>query len=68
MDEYRWTTKYIKFVLPDILKKYDYILWIDSNMMNLSIIYINILNLIEKYPLVDIFNNKHPKEIQHKKN
>ena len=60
MDKYRWTTKYIKFVLPDILKKYEYVLWIDSNMMNLSIKYDNILNLIEKYPLVDIFNNKHP--------
>jgi hypothetical protein len=60
MNKYRWTSKYVKFVLPDILKEYDYVIWIDSNMMNLNLKYDNILNLINKYPLIDIFNNKHP--------
>lgn len=30
MDSYRWTSKYIKFITPDIIKEYDIIIWCDS--------------------------------------
>ena len=65
MDKYRWTSKYIKFVLPEILNPYDIIIWIDNKMFkNKNIIskitYDNIINIINKYPEYDIFNLKHP--------
>ena len=61
MDSYRWTSKYIKFVTPDIIKQYDIIIWCD----NKSLKYINnlnsksIINFFKnyKYKLVNI---KHP--------
>lgn len=30
MTGFRWTSKFVKFVLPDILKEYDVVVWIDS--------------------------------------
>jgi hypothetical protein len=62
MDGNRWTSKYIKFVLPDILKSYDIIIWIDSKTINKPNImtYDKVLNLLEKYPTTDVFNLKHP--------
>ena len=33
MDSYRCTSKYIKFVTPDIIKKYDVIIWCDSQCL-----------------------------------
>lgn len=62
MDGNRWTSKYIKFILPDILKSYDIIIWIDSKTINKPNImtYDKVLNLLEKYPTTDVFNLKHP--------
>ena len=62
MDGNRWTSKYIKFVLPDILKSYDIIIWIDSKTINKPNImtYDKVSNLLEKYPTTDVFNMKHP--------
>ena len=34
MDSYRWTSKYIKFILPEKLKDYDVIIWIDNKKMS----------------------------------
>jgi hypothetical protein len=33
MDTYRWTSKQVKFILPDILKKYKIIIWLDSKII-----------------------------------
>jgi hypothetical protein len=33
MNGFRWTSKFVKFVLPDILKKYDVVVWIDSKVL-----------------------------------
>ena len=35
MDSYRWTSKYIKFVTPDIIKQYDIIIWCDNNIIKI---------------------------------
>jgi len=34
MDSYRWTSKSIKFNLPNILNEYDIIVWYDSKVVN----------------------------------
>ena len=34
MDSYRWTSKFIKFNLPNILYKYDVIVWYDNKVVN----------------------------------
>ena len=37
MDSFRWTSKYVKFILPNKLKDYDIIIWIDnSQLFNLN--------------------------------
>jgi len=33
MNKYRHTSKYIRWIVPDILKKYDIIIWIDSSWL-----------------------------------
>lgn len=33
MTGFRWTSKFVKFVLPDILKEYDVVVWIDSKVL-----------------------------------
>ena len=61
MNGYRWTSKYVKFILPDILKSYDIIIWIDSKKVNTPdiITYNQIIKLLDKYPNNEIFNIKH---------
>jgi hypothetical protein len=70
MDYNRWTNKYVKFILPDILKKYDIVIWCDSKVIynnnNLLIKYKNILNnfnknnILEKMTNYKVLNLKHP--------
>jgi hypothetical protein len=62
MNGNRWTSKYIKFILPDILKSYDIIIWIDSKEIHNphNITYKDIINLLERYPTTSVFNIKHP--------
>lgn len=63
MDSYRWTSKYIKFILPNELKDYDIIIWSDNKKIkyikNIGINYENIIKLLDKYPKDSIFNLEH---------
>jgi len=34
MNSSRWTSKHVKFILPDALKEYDIIIWCDSKCLN----------------------------------
>ena len=61
MPSSRLTSKYIKFVCPEILETYDILVWIDCKKLSNKIIYKNIINLFDKYPEYDIFNLQHPK-------
>lgn len=63
MGSNRWTSKYIKFILPEILKSYDIIVWNDSknyNAENISIMgsvtYQDIMKVLTKYPNAYIIN------------
>lgn len=62
MNRFRWTSKYVKFVLPEKLKNYEIIVWVDNKKIN----DLNKLNckkiqeIINRYPKHDIFNLKHP--------
>jgi hypothetical protein len=64
MNNYRWTSKYVKFVLPKELNDYDIIIWVDSkrfikdDKMN-DITYDQIMEIINKYPEYQVFNLKH---------
>ena len=49
----------IKFELPENLKEYDIIVWMDSKKLR-KVIYSNICGLFDKYPNYDIINYKHP--------
>ena len=57
----RLTSKHIKFTPPDILYTYDVLIWIDCKRLLNTIIYENIIGLLEKYPGYEIFNLQHPK-------
>jgi hypothetical protein len=64
MNNFRWTAKYVKFILPEQLKDYDIIVWIDNKrfkkndkMNNIS--YEQINKIINRYPDSNIFNIKH---------
>jgi hypothetical protein len=61
MDKFRWTAKYVKFILPEKLKDYDLIIWVDNKRVPDLIIltYEKITNIINKYPTCDVFNLKH---------
>ena len=61
MDGFRWTSKYVKFVLPEKLKNYDVIIWIDNRMIHnlIKLNYEKITNIINN-STSDIFNIKHP--------
>lgn len=61
MDSNRWTSKNVKFVLPDILKEYDIVIWCDSKIIasrkvNITVKKIKNLFLENNYKL---FNIKH---------
>ena len=71
MDGSRWSSKYIKFILPAELSSYDIIVWIDNkrfvekdNMNTLT--YDQIMNILHTYPKRAIFNvnNLHRQRIQ----
>jgi hypothetical protein len=70
MDGNRWTSKYIKFILPEILQAYDIIIWIDNKILNTNrfknrkilknVTLRNITQIINKYKSYNVFNIKHP--------
>jgi hypothetical protein len=62
MNGFRWTSKHVKFILPEKLKKYDIVVWIDNKMVhNLhKLTYEIITKIINKYPTSDVFNLKRP--------
>jgi len=60
IDKNRLTSKYIKFILPEVLKKYDILIWIDNKQLKHKVLYKNIIELLEKNPEYDIFNLQHP--------
>lgn len=66
MDKYRWTTKYVKFILPKELETYDIIMWIDSKLFNKKYkiykmnMYAKINQILVTYPNGIIYNKKHP--------
>ncbi len=60
----RWASKQVKFILPEMLKKYDIIVWIDNKIFKKkrkinNITYEYIIEIINKYPSDNIFNIKH---------
>ena len=61
MDNNRWTNKYVKFILPDILKKYDIVIWCDSKVIyndnNNQIKYKNIFNNLNKTNILQKMSN-----------
>lgn len=61
MDGNRWASKDIKFNLPDILKKYDYVIWLDSKLLQTKtyISYPKVLKLIYRNYNVSLFNKLH---------
>jgi hypothetical protein len=61
MPKNRLNSKYVKFVLPNELKDYDIIVWMDNRqMINMyKFKYENIIKLVELYPNYDLFNLKH---------
>lgn len=65
MDKFRYTSKYVKFVLPKVLKEYDIIVYIDSKCVkNLNrLTYDKIFNLINNNSNYEVFNLKHPKRL-----
>jgi hypothetical protein len=64
MDSFRWTSKYVKFFLPKILRKYEIIIWIDNKRFLINdklngITYSDVIKIIDKYPDAIVFNLKH---------
>jgi len=55
----RMTTKHIKFILPKVLHRYDWVIWIDSSLSNLSVSYDKCVKLIREYPCIDSFHLTH---------
>lgn len=61
MNGNRWTSKYVKFVLPEILQPYDVIIWIDSKVADAVVItFAKIRTLFTRYKNTEIFNLRHP--------
>lgn len=61
MDSNRWSSKNVKFNLPDILKKYDIIVWYDSKIVNKELIeMLSYDQIIEKVKNHKIDFYKHP--------
>jgi len=62
MNGNRWASKDVKFNLPEILRNYEYVIWIDSKLINLrtQLSYTKVLNLIHVHPHICLFNKKHP--------
>lgn len=58
MDGSRWTSKYVKFVLPKVLQAYDIIIWMDSKVAPI-ITFAKLQNLWKQYKNTEIFNLKH---------
>jgi hypothetical protein len=62
MESSRWTSKNVKFILPDILKSYETVIWIDNKLFNdkfnINISKINNLFVNNKYKLFNLLHNK----------
>lgn len=56
MNDSRWASKYIKFILPDVLKSYKTIIWADCKLLNNNF-HINIKSL-QDYSLVNILHSR----------
>ena len=56
MNKYRNTSKYLKFVLPKILKSYDYVIWCDTKRQSLN--NINSINIDKIKKLISETNKK----------
>jgi len=58
MDSNRWTSKYVKFVLPNNLKQYDIVVWYDSKIIKKPLVklldYNQIVNKISKHNIVHL--------------
>jgi len=64
MDSNRWRSKHAKFILPEQIKNYDIIIWIDSKMINnpntmKNMTYKHIMELVTTHPTSSVFNIKH---------
>jgi hypothetical protein len=60
MDEFRSTSKFIKFILPKELEKYDIVIWLDNKCLPTCIKSRDIATLFVRYKYVKLFNLKHP--------
>jgi len=60
MDGFRWSSKFVKFILPKNLKNYDIIIWVDNKRIKdlEKLTYEKIIKITSK-PQCDIFNLKH---------
>ena len=59
MDCNRITTKHHKFILPKVLQRYDWVIWIDTSLSNWSVSYEKCIELIKKNPSIDAFHLTH---------
>ena len=62
MDSCRWTAKYTKFVLPDILKEYEYVVWCDCKLLVTGLVVLNKEKIMSLFTNTDckIVNVRHP--------
>jgi hypothetical protein len=62
MNGNRWASKDVKFNLPEILRNYDYVIWIDSKLLKFTahISYPKVVKLLYKNPNICLFNRLHP--------
>lgn len=59
IDSNRITTKHHKFILPNVLQRYDWVIWIDTSLSNWSVSYEKCIELIKKNPSIDAFHLTH---------
>lgn len=59
MDVNRMTTKHHKFILPKVLQRYDWVVWIDTSLSNWSVSYEKCIKLITQHPSIDAFHLTH---------
>lgn len=61
INSHRHTAKYVKFVVPEILHKYDIIVWVDSKNIDNIQFSSNRINQLLQNKMDNIFFIKHPK-------
>ena len=61
MDSNRWTSKATKWIVPDELRSYDIIVWVDSKLFPMrEYSRSTILNMLSTYPDKDLIMLEHP--------